>query len=392
MTSFPVGDPFGLRDQPLAGAGAIVDGRTMHQDGHEPRSWRRLLEWSPTRAPVALLLLAGVAFGPRGINLLSAGVLSSLGPIVPVALAALGVLVGLAGDDRRTAHWRLFAAACLESVTTMLVVSAGIGVVAVAVISSVAPPLVTLILASSICAATSLTLPAGSPLDPQTTATRIREVGVLLPIAAGGFAVAWLHAGSLVGAIVLVAQGCGVTMALAGAAWLLLTGASSETEERVLGVSALLLVGGVADALALSALFAGLVAGICWRYAGRHPREAISRDVLFVQHPLLVLVLLVAGARAEFSPASLALGVGYVVTRVVGKLAGGMVARRTLRVNAPRDLGLFLLPPGVFGVAFALNVASVASTDASLLLAAVVAGTIGSEFVAILLPPRSAGE
>lgn len=389
MTSFPVGDPFGLRDQPLAGA--IVDGRTMHQDGHGPRSWRRLLEWSPTRAPVALLLLAGVALGPRGINLLAGGALSSLDPVVPVALAALGALVGLAWNPP-TSHWRLLGAACLESITTTLVVSAGIGVVAVAAMSSAAPAFKILVWVCGLCAATSLTLPAGGPSALWTTATRVREFGVLLPIVVGGFVLAWLHAGSSFGALVLVAQGCGVTLALAAAAWLLLTGAPSETEERVLGVSVLLLVGGVADALALSALFAGLVAGMCWRYAGRHPREAISRDVLFVQHPLLVLVMLVAGARAEFSPASLALGVGYVVTRVVGKLAGGMVAARTVDVDAPRDLGLSLLPPGVFGVAFALNVASVAGTDAALLLAAVVAGTIGSEFVAILLPSRSAGE
>ena len=52
-----------------------------------------------------------------------------------------------------------------------------------------------------------------------------------------------------------------------------LTRASSETEERVFAVSALLLVGGVAAALSLSALFGGLVAGVFWRYAGRHPRE-----------------------------------------------------------------------------------------------------------------------
>jgi Kef-type K+ transport system membrane component KefB len=173
---------------------------------------------------------------------------------------------------------------------------------------------------------------------------------------------------------------------------LLLTGASSETEERVFAVSALLLVGGVADALSVSALFGGLVAGVFWRYAGRHPRETISRDVLFVQHPLLVLVLLVAGARADLSPASLAFGAAYVVLRVVGQLAGGAVARRAVGVNAPRDLGLYLLPPGVFGVAFALNAASVVGADASVLLAAVVAGTIGCELVALLLLPRSVGE
>lgn len=392
MTSLPTGDPFGLRDQSLDGA--IVEGRarTLGPDGRESRNWRGLVEWSPTSAPVTLLLVAGIALGPRGINLLSVNALSLLDPVVPVALAALGVLVGLAVGDRRTDNWRLLAAASLEFVTTMLVVSGGIAIVARSAMSSGARPFGTLVLASGICAATSLTLPAGNSLEPRTTGARIREFGVLLPIVAGGFVLAWLHVGSPLGAIVLVAQGCGVTLALSAAAWLLLTQASSETEERVLGVSALLLVGGVADALAMSALFGGLVAGLCWRYAGRHPRETVGRDVLFVQHPLLVLVLLVAGARADLSLASLALGAGYVVLRIVGKLAGGTVASRALDVNAPRGLGLYLLPPGVFGVAFALNAVSVVGADASLLLAAVVAGTMGSELVAILLPPQSVGE
>ena len=109
------------------------------------------------------------------------------------------------------------------------------------------------------------------------------------------------------GAVTLLALASGVSLMLAAAAWLLLARASSETEERVFAVSALLLVGGVADALSLSALVGGLAAGVFWRLAGRQPREAVRRDVLFVQHPLLVLVLLLAGARAEWSPAAWAL-------------------------------------------------------------------------------------
>ena len=50
-----------------------------------------------------------------------------------------------------------------------------------------------------------------------------------------------------------------------------------------------------------------------------------------------------------------------------------------------------LLPPGVFGVAFALNAAGVAGADASVLLAAVVGGTIGAELVVPLLPARRVG-
>jgi hypothetical protein len=159
----------------------------------------------------------------------------------------------------------------------------------------------------------------------------------------------------------------------------------------VFAISALLLIGGVAHALGLSALFGGLVGGVFWRYAGGRPRETIRRDVLFVQHPLLVLVLLVAGGRAELGPASLALGVVYVGLRVLGKLVGGAGAGSVLGRKAPRDLGLHLLPPGVFGVAFALNAAAVLNdVHAPVVLTAVVVGTIASELIAVVLPPRSA--
>jgi hypothetical protein len=152
------------------------------------------------------------------------------------------------------------------------------------------------------------------------------------------------------------------------------------------------MVGGVADALSLSALFGGLTAGVFWRYLGHRPRETITRDVLFVQHPLVVLVLLVAGARADLSWASAGIALGYVALRLVGKLAGGLIAWRTGDGVVSRDAGLLLLPPGVFGVAFALNVAgSVGSAEASLLLGAVVIATIGSDLVALVLAPRRAG-
>ena len=392
MTPHPTGDPLGLLEPSLDVPGDDGLGPSPGADERRSRRWRGLLVWSATSAPVALLLTAGIAFGPRGINLLSPATLTLLDPVVPVALAAFGVLVGLSVSDRRTDDARTLGAACLAAAVTVLVVSAGFGVVALTAMSSVARPFWILILTGGICAATSLTLPSDDSLEPRSAATRVIELGVLLPIVAGGLMLAWLRAGSSAGAGVLVAHACGVTLALAAAAWLLLTRASSETEERVFAVSALLLVGGVAAALSLSALFGGLVAGVFWRYAGRHPRETIRRDVLFVQHPLLVLVLLVAGARADLSPATLALGVGYVVLRVAGQLAAGTVARRVVGVNAPRDLGLHLLPPGVFGVGFALNAVSVVGADASMLLAAVVVGTIGSELVAVLLPPRSVGE
>jgi hypothetical protein len=391
MIPHPAGEPLGLLhaslDVPVDEAfapGPVSNGR-------RPRRWDGLLMWSATSAPVALLLTAGIALGPKGINLLSLPTLPLLDPVVPVALAALGVLIGLRQGHQRTDR-RGFGAACLVAAMTMLVVSAGFAVVTLALPSPIGRSFWILILTSGICAATALTLPTDSPLEPRTAATRVIEFGVLLPMVAGGLVLAWLRAGSSAGAALLIGHACGVILALAAAAWLLLTRASSETEERVFAVSALLLVGGVAGALSVSALFGGLVAGAFWRYAGRHPRQTIDRDVLFVQHPLLVLVLLVAGARADLSVASFALGASYVGLRVVGQLGGGTMASRVTAVNAPRDLGLHLLPPGVFGVALALNAVSIIGADASMLLATVVVGTIGADFVAVLLPPRSVGE
>jgi len=392
MTRHPAGEPLGFPEPSLDVPVDDAFGQMPGRDGRRSRRWHPLLVWSATSAPVALLLTVGIAFGPRGINLLSSATLSLLEPVIPVALAALGVLVGLGLGDRRTDDRRVFGAACLVAAMTILVVSAGFGAVTLAAVASIDRSFWTLILISGICAATSLTLPAGNRLEPRTAAVRVMELGVLLPMVAGALVLAWLRADSSGGAAVLIGHACGVILALAAAAWLLLTRASSETEERVFAVSALLLVGGVAGALSVSALFGGLVAGAFWRYAGRHPRETISRDVLFVQHPLLVLVLLVAGARADLSPASLALGAGYVALRVVGQLGGGTVASRIAGVHAPRHLGLHLLAPGVFGVALALNAVSIVGADASMLLAAVVAGTIGSDLVVLLLPPRSVGE
>ena len=394
MTMTRASDPPGLLDGvPLDGPVDDARGQVSGSDRRWPRDWRHALGWSATSAPVAFLLGIGIVLGPQGMSLMSRPLLSSLDPVIPVAVAALGVLVGLGVADRRPGDRRVFTAACLDAGVVMILVWVGSTSILLAVAPAFGPSTSwALLLAGSVCAATSLTLPRGDPLEPRSTIARVTELGVLLPVLVGGLVLAWLRAGSSIGALALVVQTTVVTLTLASAAWLLLTRTTSETEERVFAVAALLLVGGVADALSLSALLGGLVAGLFWRVAGRRPRETIRRDVLFVQHPLLVVVLLVAGARAELTLISLALGAGYLFLRVVGTLVGGLLAVRVLGEKAPRDLWLHRLRPGVFGVAYALNGVTIVGTEASVLLTAVVVGTIGSELIAFLLPSRSADE
>lgn len=378
------GDPF---DVPSAGA--------LRAPVPSERSLliRRLaLGWSATSIPGALLLLVGMALGPRGIGLLSPAVLSFLDPAVPVALAALGVLVGLGIGVDRPGDRRLLIAANLESGLTMLAVAAGALLVAPAAITSTTVPSWMLALVAGICAATSLTLPAGTSAEPRACVLRVVELDVVLPILAGGLILAAARESSLLAAVSLVTQACIVTGVLGATGWLLLARTSVDTEQRIFAIATLLLVGGAADYLSLSALLGGLIAGTFWQSVGGQARDCIRRDVIYVQHPLLVLVLLVAGARTDPSPTSLGLAVAYVCLRTAGKLAGGLIVKRVAGIGAPPDLGVHLISPGILGVAFALNAVRAIGSDMSVVLTVVVAGTIGAELLAGLSQPRKALE
>ncbi|MGE0392666.1 MAG: hypothetical protein AB7I25_05910 [Vicinamibacterales bacterium] len=341
--------------------------------------------WSASSVPVAPLLLAGMAVGPHGINLLPPTSLTWLDPVVPVALAALGVRAGLGIGHARPGDGRLLAAASLAAALTALAVAAGMAALARAGVVDALQPAWLVPLATGLAAATALTAPAGEPFEPRTPGVRVTELALLGPALAGALLMAWLRTGSAGAAALLLVQSTLVTIALTAAGWLLLSRATTDTDRRVFGIAVLLLAGGAAAALSQSAIFGGLVAGLCWRWAGGPPRESLSRDVHLVQHPLLVLVLLAAGARTVLSPATLVLGAAYLALRTVGVLAGARLLRPLAGAKPPGELRAALLQPGVFGVAFALNLAGVAGDPAGpgpLLLGAVVLGSAAGAIVA----------
>ena len=84
---------------------------------------RSALGLAPSLTPAAIFLPLGALLGPRGLGLLSPNVLERLDVAVTIALAVLGVLVGVAlGREIRTAL-RLFVAASLESAVTIAAVT-----------------------------------------------------------------------------------------------------------------------------------------------------------------------------------------------------------------------------------------------------------------------------
>jgi hypothetical protein len=360
----------------------------------KPARWfwpgtRLALGLSPT--PLSgLFLPIGIALGPEGLGWLSTRILSFADLGVSVALAALGVLIGLGLDIRRAREARLLAAASLEAGLTILIVGAGL-----LALGNVQPipglDVWAAALVLGICAAASSTAPAGEPGPiSETLIDRVGDLDDVLPILLGGIALALLRVPSVESAALLTAQAFGLALAIACSGWLLLMQGSSESEQAVFTLGTIFLLGGTAEFLSLSPLLAGLVAGTFWSLVGGDVRDRVARDVRHMQHVLVAMLLLVAGARVGFSANVWIFCLAYVVLRAVAKLAGGGILRRVAAgagSELPRRLGVYLLSPGVVAVAFALSVTRTVEPSGAVLVIAV-AGSIASELLSFLARPR----
>jgi Kef-type K+ transport system membrane component KefB len=155
----------------------------------------------------------------------------------------------------------------------------------------------------------------------------------------------------------------------------------------VFAIGALLLLGGAAAYLSLSAVFAGFVAGVFWHAAGRAARDRITHDLAYLQHPLIALLLILAGARVHLTLEVAGLVAVYLVCRTTGKLLGGWFASIGSGGDVPRDLGLSLMAPGIVGIAFALNVVQARgeADNTATLFAIVIAGSLASDVISLFV-------
>jgi hypothetical protein len=334
------------------------------------------------------VLIVGLAIGPQGINLLSTSMLSYLDPAVSAALAALGVLIGLGFDVRRAGEIRLLSAATVEAALVMVLVGAGVALTQFAQ-PMLNVPIWLMALILGICASASSTVPAANSSSADSVATRIGDLDDVLPIVLGGIVLAAIRETSPGGIGWITLQCIGLAMAVAYGGWLLVAQSSSESEQRVFTIGAVLLLGGIAEFLSISALWMGLVAGIVWNVAGGNARERIGAEIRYMQHPLVVLLLLIAGARTRSSGTVAIFVVVYSALRLIGKIAGGRVVARIISSELPARFGLFLISPGVIAVAFALNVQNTITTGGGELLSVVVGGSIVSELISRIIQSRN---
>ena len=378
--------------KPIFGADPLDSGIALTRPAaRRKKSWwlrdRMALGLSATPAP-GVLLVVGLALGPDGLNLLSRSVLTSIEPAVSAALAALGLLLGLGVDLRWQRERRLLGAASIEAGLTVVLVAGGI---LLALPSSPAAVIAPWLMAGilGVCAAASSTSPAESRAALGTISSRVADLDDVLPIAVGGLLLALARTQTAGMALWLTLECVLLALAVAFAGWLLLDRAASVAERYVYTAGIVLMLSGFADFLGMSALLFGLSGGLLLSTIRGSARDRVAEGARYVQHPLLVLLLLVAGARVVFTPAVFVAVLVYVTLRLAGKAAGAALVGR-LSGAPPAHLGRILISPGVVAVAFALNVGRAGADPAGFVLAVAVAGAVFTEIIALVAAAREA--
>jgi hypothetical protein len=350
---------------------------------------RSALGLAPSLTPATIFLPVGALIGPQGLALLSRNVLARLDVAVTIALAVLGVLVGIAlGREIRTAL-RLFVAASLESFVTIAAVTGATMYFVHQTGVPLGAPVAAFALALGLCASASSATSADPDSEPvAAVATRVADLDDVLPIAiaTGAFAVLPGISARDTWMLALAPIAIGVAVGLIG--WLLFERAESGAERAVYVLGALSLAGGAAVYLRASPLAVGLVAGLFWTVAPGRADRIVQDDLRKVQHPLVVLLLVTAGALWVPSAVSVWLLAPYLLFRLAGKVAGAGVSAGFLDVRAA-DLAAFLMPPGVLAVAFALNFRQMLPPQAGETLVSTVAvGTAAFELFALAVVPH----
>jgi hypothetical protein len=349
---------------------------------------RAALGLEPLAAPALVFVPLGMALGPHALGIVTPSLIGRMEPVIAVALATLGVFVGMALDVRTRGRRRLFLAASVESVITMAV----LGATMTFLLQRWALPTDTgLTLVAWMLAVAAAVSAAGVPGDGaapvERVATSVADLDDAGALVAGAFvtaAIASPSAGETL-RIVLFTALVGLLAGIAG--WLLFERARSEAERGVFVLGSLALLGGAADYMQCSPLLAGMVAGLSWTLLPGRADRIVRGDVGRFQHPLVLLLLVSAGALIHVTALAVWLLAPFVVFRLAGKVIGAWAAARLLPVTAG-DLAAYLVPPGLLGIALAINFLQVSATPTALAVATAVAlGTLASEAVAFVAVP-----
>ena len=317
-------------------------------------------------------LLLGFLLGPEALGLLSSDAAANLTPLLAIGLGWIGFQFGLqleSGILERFPRGYMIGAVVQGLVAFAVIYGAGFAIARALGFSG--QPLHLTLLAVS--AAGCISAPAGVAMVSANFRARGRVRELLFFIASvdalvGIVALELIYAGFHGSPILASAPSFApwwfwdlASLALAvivAVLFLWMSRYRPRREELVLfllGTSALL--AGAALQLQLSPLFVGAIAGTIVTNASRH-RESVYRLMAQWEQPVYMILLMLAGAFLRFpSWWILPLALVYTGLRFVGKvLGGGAVSIAVpLPFDAPKRLGLGLVPKGGISLAMALS-------------------------------------
>lgn len=345
--------------------------------------YRRLsLGAKATATPTLLFILAGMAFGPHGLNLLTSSVMTNSQALVWVGLAVTGVFVGLGLASRSAVPGRNVALTSgLIALMTVGVIAAGLYLLS----SRAGLPLSGALGAGAILAGLSVSVSAAIPTSP--TASREIEQAARLadlddfPLVVGGVIVLAVLSGEAAALRVIVTVAAGGALGLAGC---LLFSRATDTERGLFVAGIVLLLAGAGAYLGTSPLASGCAAALVWSRVPGTADRITAHDLRVLQHPLVVLILIFAGATIQITLAVLWVAAIIVVLRLAAKLLVSVVVSR-LAAASPSLLASVLLQPGVLGVGLAMNAWLLLGDDYRWVLSAVSLATVTSEALALFL-------
>jgi len=351
---------------------------------------RAALGLRPGIAPAIVLVPMGMLLGPQVLNVLSVEVLAHLQVGISIGLALLGIFVGRA-LAREVRNLRVIVAGNIESGMTIVIVGLALWFI---ITQSLVPVGGSAVLVA-FCLAVTAAASSGHTADPRSDpaarlASRVADFDDLLLILTGAVLLVLVRRsyGPVSPTLLVAPVVIGVAVALAGL--LLFEHSEEESERGLLVLGAVSLIGGASAYLMTSSLAAGLVAGLVWTLLPGRADEIVSREAQKLQHPLVALLLVAAGAFFVPSVMVLWLVVPYVLFRLVGKILGAISTAALLPGIRAVDLAGYLVPPGVIGVGFSLTFMLALPAEAGRIVVSVAAaGTLISEVLGMLLVPAA---
>jgi Kef-type K+ transport system membrane component KefB len=350
-------------------------------------------------------ILLGLALGESFIGLLDRETVGRLGPLFSLGLGYFGLILGLQFEYRKLRQFplRFMTASVLQAVTAFAVVFAVFGLLLFLIRSLAFAALFTL---SAVACCSSPALAA--LLAQKWGAAKSRTMELVRYIA--GF-------DSVIGLTLLGVAACFTSAApyLATAflppffQWLalsillggaigsiihLLTRHCTQGELWVFTIGSITFGGGASLYFGLSPLFINMVAGIA---AANLPgsKDRVFMALFSQEKPFYIVFLTLAGAL--WQPASMTtlyLAIVYMLSRIIGKLAGGFLAARVAGKGSAFTpwVGAGLISQGGIAVAMAVEIylsqSSWGSSVASFLITAVIINEVASPAMAAKLAPE----